>query len=125
MSLLDLNSEIELTPSVIETVFGIPAYTERHHTKFNAGWFYEHYIEVWYPGSTYLGSVWEWANTKIDDVVVIIIGVAMTHNHPLKETISLANINFDEFTLILNSLKDNNKNFLNRIYIDKPYKLKL
>ena len=131
MSLLDSNIDINLSPELLKSVWNIPINTEvisfdpYKFVSYSKGYHHHSYIEVWYPGSIYKGSLWIYAHAELtaNMVHVSFLRDPNNTNWMSREVMVFSGLTFDEFGELINALKEKNWEFLDNLHIYKPFKL--
>lgn len=128
MSLLDSNIEIKLTPEILKNVWRLDRMTQAltfdppTESVYSKGYHHNSYIEVWYPGSVYKGSLWKYAGTKLTTNMVYVSFLRDPNeiNWMAREDMIFSDLTFDEFGMLMNAIKERNWDFLDLLYMHKP-----
>lgn len=129
MSLLDSNIEIGLSPEILKNVWGLArmshvlTFDPPSESVYSKGYHHHSYIEVWYPGSIYKGPLWIYARTELtaNMVHVSFLRDPNNTNWMTREDMVFSDLTFDEFGELMNALKEKNWDFLDALYIHKPF----
>ena len=120
MSLLDSNIEIGLSPEILKNVFAIPIHIKVKtfdpptEVVSSRGYYHKCYVEVWYPGSVYNGSLWVFKGVLLKENMVHIsfIRDPRETNWMAREDMVFSGLVFDEFIDMMNALKNKDWEFL-------------
>jgi hypothetical protein len=123
MSLLDSNIDIELTPKVVNSIWRIPIHTKViqfdpfKSIESSRGYYHKCLVEVWYPNNVYKNRV-----LKENVVHVGFIRNPEESNWMTREDVYFSNLNFDDFSLVVSSIKDRKWENLDELHKIKPFK---
>ena len=135
MSLLDTNDlDPRLTPDLLLNLYGISKQAYISHfnepqiyskgyvgTKYVNNKYVRVLIEVWWPGSTYAGTLWRYNGYKIKRNMVYIQFLDPIDDGRERPEYAYDDLTLEEFDFMYKALKNNDVELLDNLYVHKPF----
>lgn len=136
MSLLDTDTlDIRLTPNTLNSIYGLKimshllsqvsgerqTYSKGYLTTKNGT---SVFIEVWYPGTQYYGTLWRFAGYPLEQNMVYIQYLDFFNNGDwnMRAEAGFYGLNFEEFDALYNAVKCNDLDYIYHLHDSKPFK---
>lgn len=132
MSLLDTNDlDPRLTPGLLLNLYGISK--QAHISHFNEPQIYSKgytltkshkrvLIEVWWPGSTYAGTLWRYNEYKLErNMVYIQFLDPIDDGWSKRPEYAYDDLTLEEFDFMYKALKNDDTELLDNLYVHKPF----
>lgn len=134
MSLLDTNDlEPRLSPRILKKLYEIDemsnVFRSGKYQIYSKGYIKTKFvnkhvlIEVWYPGSTYAGTLWRYNGITLDKNLVYIQYLDTCHEGWCTNRLEYAyyDLTLDEFDFMYKALENNDIELLDNLYIHKAF----
>ena len=134
MSVLDTNDlEPRLSPRVLKKLYEIPelsnVFRSGKYQIYSKGYIKTKFvnkhilIEVWYPGSTYAGTLWRYNGITLDKNLVYIQYLDTCSEGWCANRLEYAyyDLTLDEFDFMYKALENNDMELLDNLYIHKAF----
>ena len=134
MSVLDTNDlEPRLSPRLLEELYKIPelpnVFRSGKYQIYSKGYIKTKFvnkhvlIEVWYPGSTYAGTLWRYNGITLDKNLVYIQYLDTGCEGWCTNRLEYAyyDLTLDEFDFMYKALENNDIELLDNLYIHKAF----
>lgn len=128
MSLLDINEscDIGLSPQILKEIFGFDQFESSQCKKdryiYSKGYVHGCYVEIWYPNTTYYGSLWVYSDTPLTkNMVHVGFMREPTLNWMQREDIIYEDLTFDDFAMLIEAIKHKYWDYLDILHNIKPF----
>lgn len=126
MSLLDINEscDIGLSPQILKDLYGIESHQSQFKERpiYSKGYIYGSYIEVWYPNTTYYGSLWVHAYTPLTkNMVHVSFMREPTLNWMQREDVVYEDLTLDDLVGLIRAIQHKHWDYLDLLASVKPF----
>ena len=136
MSLLDTDAlDIRLTPNTLNDIYGLSimshllSQVSGERQTYSKGYLMTKngngaFIEVWYPGTQYYGSLWRFAGYPLRQNMVYIqyLDFEAEWDCNTRTEAGFYGLNIEEFDALYKAVKCNDLDYIYRLHDSKPFK---